>query len=185
MESSPKSWSRYVDKVAPAGGKPQAKFSRFRARFMLAKNLESIAIKGMSVGTSDAYFAALRVTLAFTALEALEIAIGCKNQIKVVDKNLASQIRKRHTKIISTIEVSVSKNGTNDMKKSLDLFKENRSDDLLPFVYGFRNLMAHGQFTPNHFGLAQAPLRIKLINDIADATLGAVDERFTKFVKKI
>ena len=185
MESSPKSWSRYVDKMASAGVKPQAKFSRFRARFILAKDLESISIKGMSVGTSDAYFAALRVTLAFTALEALEIAIGCKNQIKVVDKDLACQIRKRHTKIISAIEVSVSQNGTNDMKKSLDLFKENRSDDLLPFVYGFRNLMAHGQFTPNHFGLAKAPLRIKLINDLTDATLDALDDRFSAFVRKL
>ena len=67
----------------------------------------------------------------------------------------------------------------------MDLFKENNSDDLLPFVDGFRNLMTHGQFTPNHFGLAQVPLRIKLINDIADATLDAVDERLTKFVKKM
>jgi hypothetical protein len=185
MESSPKSWSRYVHKEASAGGKPQAKFSRFRARFMLAKNLESISIKGMSGGTSDSYFAALRVTLAYTALEALESAIGCKNQIKVQDKELATQIRKRHSQLISAIEVSLNQNGTVEMKNSLSLFKVNKSDDLLPFVYGFRNLMAHGQFTPNHFGLAKAPTRIKLINDISDATLDAVDERFTTFVRKM
>jgi hypothetical protein len=185
MESSPKSWSRYVDKMTSTGGKPQAKFSRFRARFIVAKNLESISIKDMSVGTSDAYFAALRVTLAFTALEALENAIGCKNQIKVSDITLARQIRMRHTKIISAIEVSLNKNGTYEMKNSMALFKENVSDDVLPFVYGFRNLMAHGQFTPNHFGLTNAPLRIKLINDLSDATLDALDDRFTQYVRKL
>jgi hypothetical protein len=185
MESSPKSWSSYVDKMTSTGGKPQAKFSRFRARFIVAKNLESISIKDMSVGTSDAYFAALRVTLAFTALEALENAIGCKNQIKVSDITLARQIRMRHTKIISAIEVSLNKNGTYEMKNSMALFKENISDDVLPFVYGFRNLMAHGQFTPNHFGLTNAPLRIKLINDLSDATLDALDDRFTQYVRKL
>ena len=77
MESGPKSWSRYVDKMTSTGGKPQAKFSRFR------------------------------------------------------------------------------------------------------------NLMAHGQFTPNHFGLSKAPLRIKLINDLTDATLDALDDRFSAFVRKL
>ena len=131
MESSPKSWSRYVDKMASAGGKPKTKFSRFRARFILAKNLESISVAGLSEGTSRAYFAVLRLTLAFTALEALENAIGCKNQIKVIDDMLATQIRRQHPKMISAIEISLSYNGSREMKESLAKFTANNSDDLL------------------------------------------------------
>jgi hypothetical protein len=185
MESSPKSWSRYVDKMASTGGKPQAKFSRFRARFILARNLESISIAELSEGTSDAYFVVLRLTLAFTALEALENAIGCKNQIRVRDDTLAIQIRSRHPKMISAIETSLRYNGSMEMKESLAKFTANESDDLLPFVYGLRNLMAHGQFTPTHFGLTNAPMRIKLINELTDATLDALDDRFSQFVRKL
>ena len=45
--------------------------------------------------------------------------------------------------------------------------------------------MTHGQFTPNHFGLTKAPLRIKLINDLTDATLDVLDDRFSQFVRKL
>ena len=185
MESSPKSWRNYVEKQAKQGKRPQATFSRFRARFILAKNLESISINGLSEDTTKAYFVVLRLTLAFTALEALENAIGCKNQIKVIDDRLASQIRSRHSKMISAIEKSLSYNGSKEMKESLARFTENESDDLLPFVYGLRNLMAHGQFTPTNFGLTKAPLRINLINELADATLDALDDRFSLFVRKL
>lgn len=179
------SWRRYVEKQERLGLKPQAKFSRFRARFIVAKNLSALSIQGVSDATTEAYRAALRVTLAYTALEALENAIGCKNQIKIDDENLSNLIRHRHLRMVTAINTSISAHGSTGLRISLSNFIAGKSNDLLPFVYGLRNLMAHGQFTPTHFGLIKAPLRIKLVHDIADTTLEVLDQRFTAYVRKL
>jgi len=179
---SPTAWNSYI---AIAGVKHDDTFTglaRFRARYVLASDIQPITIDGSSARLNDAYFACLRVTLAYTALEALESTLKIKKQIKFSDESMVSGFRAPRNDILRELVPLGSDANLTQNERSFLRFMDNKHDDLRPAVYAIRNLMSHGTLTANRLGLNKSKSRRRLIHDLAEVTLSACDKRFAEFV---
>jgi len=180
------SWREFLRKTKNNQSPKFDKFSRANARYQLAIGAKALDIEGLSASTTDAYSAALRITLAYSALEALEVAIGAKNQIIVTNAEIANVFRdEKESKLRGGIlEIAKTSQHTN-LYSNVQAFFAGNCDDLRPIIYTIRNLMCHGTFTANRLYLPQSKKRRALFHDLANETLQAVDLRFTLFVSRI
>lgn len=90
--TDPSAWKKFLTLKSSYNSSEFAAFSRYRARYNLARGLESITVAKMAQATEDSYFVALRVTLAYTALESLEKALSVGPGTQVKDENGKYQI---------------------------------------------------------------------------------------------
>lgn len=162
-------------------------FSRANARYSLACGVQPLQVVGLTAASSDAYYAALRVTLAYSALEALENAIGENRQNQIQQPDIAKHMRNPKNKILKDSLSEIGKGSKREPRllKRLNSFFNGESEDLRPAIYAIRNLMCHGTFTANRMGLIQSKNRRDLVHALADQTLLTTDLRFTDFVQKI
>jgi hypothetical protein len=182
--TSPKSWKKYLAHAKPSADPRIAQFSRFAARYSIASQLEGVSMSSSSEAKNDAYTQLLKVMLAYSALEALETALGAKSQIKVTAPQITKVLRDaKNLWLLKVLEDSIERNS-----KNLNLFQQfvaHESDNLRPAVYAIRNLMAHGTLSASRLRLLNSKQRRQLFCDLSEATLNAADLRFTEYVKKI
>ena len=179
---SPTAWNSYI---AIAGVKHDDTFTglaRFRARYVLSSDIQPITIDGSSAGLNDAYFACLRVTLAYTALDALESTLKIEKHIKFSDANIASGFRAQRNEILRVLVPLGSDAKLRPNERSFLRFMDGEHEDLRPAVYAIRNLMSHGTLTANRLGLDKSKARRRLVHELAEVTLSACDKRFAEFV---
>lgn len=147
--------------------------------------MKALEFDGMAPGTGDAYFAALRITLAYTALEALESALQARGNITLVDSDTAAHIRSdSYRKFRETLIESVSNSNGKAQRADLRALFDGDTDDLRPLVYSIRNLMCHGTLTAERLTLSTSKLRRDRLHNLADLVLEATDTRFSVFVAK-
>jgi hypothetical protein len=184
--TSPKSWSAFIAINPKGAGANFTQLSRFKARYSLAREFDALTLNKGSKGLQDSYSSALRVTLAYTALESLESALKIRNGISIIDPTLAEKFRKpRNEKFMDALLYEQRKSEMNHSQLELAKFNRNESQNLRPIVYAIRNLMSHGTLTAARLDLPQSIERRSLLDLLAVATLDATDVRFTKFVQKI
>jgi len=182
--ASPKSWKKFHDKTKFKGHPKLDILSRFQARYVLASNLSSLEIAKSTAEKSEAYLQLMRVTMAYSALEILEKALSARNQLHVIDENLAAEFRSaKHEVVLNELIESIHSKDNSAHYKNAIAFRDEKSDDLRPIVFAIRNLFCHGTLSASRLKLPQSKTRRNLIADLADATLQACDERFTKYVR--
>ena len=71
----PRAWNRHVRALGKTA-KPDAGLSRFHARYNLAASFEGVTLTDVSERTAEAHSSGIRVALAYSALEALDSALG-------------------------------------------------------------------------------------------------------------
>ena len=181
--TDPSSWRKYLALELSHESTDFAAFSRYRARYKLAQGLDSITVEGLSQATTDSYFVALRVTLAYTALESLEkaLSVGPGTQVNE-EKLLEKLLAKRNSEMCKALLQSIDPRTHSKEHEKFQKLLSGESKNLRSAAYAIRNLMAHGVLTANRLGLDKSKTRRKLLEDLADCVLTAADTRFTKHV---
>ena len=163
-----------------------SRFSRLNARYSLASGFEAMTCEGISQQTTESYFVALRVTLAFTALEAFEKASKSGSSTLIRNVELTKALRSsRNTKLMDELGRSIEIKKHPREHEAFQSFMKAENDNLRPVIYAIRNLMAHGVLTANRLGLDTSSARRILLNEIATHTLREIDEKFSRHVKKL
>lgn len=182
--SKPTSWARYHLKVSQANNIIHPSLNIFATRFMLAKNFPDFQFRDFSRSTSDAYQIALRVSLSYTALESLEGAIGCPNQISITSSTLVTVFRSDLFKGFFNA-ILLAKEVEKREKENIKRILSGENDDLRPIVYAIRNLMFHGTLTANALTLTSSVRRRQALDELSTSVLDCVDQRFTLYVSKM
>ena len=183
--TDPSSWRKYLALECHESA-DFAAFSRYRARYKLAQGLDSITVEGLSQATTDSYFVALRVTLAYTALESLEKALSVGPGTQVTEEKLLEKLlAKRNSEMCQALLESIDPANHPREREKFRKLLDGESKNLRSAAYAIRNLMAHGVLTANRLGLDKSKNRRKLLEDLADCVLVAADARFTNYVSSL
>jgi len=181
--TDPSAWRKFVAQKSSYSANEFAAFSRFRARYKLAHGLDSITVKSMAEATVDSYFVALRVTLAYTALESLENALSIGPGTQVHNSKLLERLlHERNSDMCQALLDSIDPKTHPKERKKFQKLLAGESKNLRSAAYAIRNLMAHGVLTANRLGLDKSQARRKLLNDFAECVLATADTRFSKYV---
>lgn len=160
---------------------------RFAYRYRLAKSFTYT--HAPEVGrTLAGYDAILKLFLAYTAYEQIlkpavrlhVFAILPVDRNEIYDANIAENLRANEKLMNFLIGYSTDKNLTN----RLQLFKENKTDDVTRVAYAIRNVYAHGDLTASAIGLG-THFQQDILWDLANFLLNYSDEIFTKCVEKL
>lgn len=149
-------WDEFATNHLAGGPKFRvaADLQLFRSRWRLASNFEGFDAAGLSDGTVSGYAAAFKVFLAYSAHELLASSIGISHTELPAYENppLASEIREQ----LHSLRRLTLDNAQGQQATWLGEFWDSKSDDLRPFAYGIRNVVAHGPFTSNKVKAAKA-----------------------------
>ena len=180
----PSSWREYQAKIVREGRVPHPKLNVFAARFSMARGLPDFEFDGLGNAASASYHLALIIGLAYSALESLEKAINCRDQIEIQSEQISESFRSDLFK--QFFETLRTKGDIQDgERKKLNNFLSGQSDDLRPIVYAIRNLMFHGSLTAHGLGLASSIKRRQILDDLFAEVMIATNNRFTFYVKRM
>ena len=184
--AGPKSWERFLEITKEEHDPNFAAFSRFRARYMLADGLESMTVSDLGQATTESYFAALRVTLAYTALEAYEKAAKTGPNSKVLNTHIrTSLLNLQNHAMLKELFRTIHPTHHSKEHRAFQSFLSEKSESLRPVAYAIRNLMSHGTLTAHRLGLDQSKTRRSLLNELAYEVLRTADNEFHKYVTGI
>lgn len=184
--TEPSSWKKFLALEPGLEETDFAAFSRYRARYKLARGLGSITIEGLSKSTADSYFAALRVTFAYTALEALETALRMGKGTQVLDEKLLTRLLdESNAGMCHALLESIDRKAHPRQHDQFQSLLNGKSNNLRYAAYAIRNLMAHGTLTANRIGLDRSKARRQLLNNLAECVLTTADQRFAKYVSSL
>lgn len=175
--SHPRAWSRYVQALGKTA-KPDAGLARFNARFHLATSFEGVLLDGVAERTAEAYSSGIRVALAYSALEALDSALGKRiARVRLTDAELARRYRSQTCKTLRALldESSQSAHLQSQLKI---LGADPEVDDVMPVAAAVRHLVFHGDFTAHGSGAAQSVGVRTFLDDLAGALLLRADDQF-------
>ena len=181
MGSHPTHWQKYCHRVSRSRMAENAAINKFAARYKLAHSLQSVTFEGFTEKTNAAYAAATRVGLAYSALEALESALGLRKSEIVIPSALATRLRSQEFRnLFELLEEELS---NKKLKTQILEFRRRMNRNVRPVVEGIRHLMFHGQFTAYGSGISSSKSRIKTLELLAEIVLNFADQEFSKWVE--
>lgn len=183
----PKNWQRYIALLKASGTSPDPYLAKFAARYRLASSLEDLTLKGFSVATKRGYLVVTRLAYAYTALEALEKALGVFNsdpRQPIVDFRIANQIAKGHfdATLAEIVEAAEPNRRPVLERRVAEMVSDPDSGNVRVLVEGIRNSLFHGKFTPSGSGLSKGKSRPDLLNKLADEILHTADDHFNHWL---
>lgn len=179
---NPRSWGHYRRLVADHGLAETAAVNRFAARYRLASGFRSVQVDGVSQATREGFESGLRLTLAYSALESLEVALPT-SRTPIRDQALAQRLRApSNHKLVQLIMEDRDSAKARKLAARIDALIAGSDEDVRPVVEKVRHLVAHGVFTAHGSGLGSSSRRRALVDDLTSATLAAADDRFTSWV---
>ena len=175
--TSARAWGRYTlalgKRDAPAAG-----LARFNARFNLATSFEGVTLVGVSERTAQAYSSGIGVALAYSALEALDSALGKRiARSHLSNEGLARRYRSQTCDGLRGL-LEESTHASQVQSQLLVLATDPDSDDVMPVAAAVRHLVFHGDFTAHGSGAAQSAAVRKFLDDLADALIARADDQF-------
>ena len=162
-----------------------AKGARYRARLKLAKGLRNLPLSDVSEATTESYFVLLKLSLAYSALEALESLVG-RGSIQVIDDRFHSALELGQFDRLVKHLVAAAKDQPRATDAELRAFCGSPiPKDLRPLVKHARHVVFHASVTPYSLKLQGSPERRKMILGLANATLDACEQSFTRYVQRV
>lgn len=184
MSSELTSWRRYNQRIKSASKVKHPKLNVFAARYAIAQGASQVRFAGVSDSVSESYAVALQVTLAYSALESLESALGESGRLTVTDARLAEAFRQAaHRHMMESLLVASSIDSR--LRRNLKGFLDGHNDNLRWIAYALRNLMCHGVLTAGALTLSSSQVRRRMVQELADAILRSADTRFTRYVQRL
>jgi hypothetical protein len=150
----------------------------FGSRYLLFHELSSAAFNGESA-KSDSYYILLKISLAYSAIEAVEKLLG-QEQLSLKDSDLAAVIQSLGTK---TFEAHLNQAiSSPSLKQSLTAFFEDGApSELRPIVTAIRHGFFHPKLSATGLGLrSNLALREALLGLIGVID-GQLEESFAKW----
>lgn len=183
--ANPRAWGHYRRLVAAHDLPENPRVNRFAARYRLAGALRGVDFHGISEATTAGFERGLRLTLSYSALEALESSLPPGEQkARVVDPVLAARLRDPANRKFTELLLE-DRDERSKLAGRIDAVLAGWDEDLRPVVEKARHLVAHGVFTAHGSGLATSAKRRAVVDELAAATLRAADARFTEWVATI
>ncbi len=184
----PKAWKSYIGAVKNSGKNPDQMLANFAARYKLASSIEDIVLQGYSESTRHGYLAATKVAYAYSALEALERAIGShdsESKIQIVDFRVAAMLERGDlAALLAHIVDAAEPHHKKKVEANLEQTMANLdSGNVRHVVEGIRNSLFHGKFTPTASGLASSKARREIFDKLATEILLTADDRFATWLK--
>jgi hypothetical protein len=150
----PDNWKDYVNCLKETGRAPPRNWAIFAARYRAASAYQMAVFMQLSDKLKAGYSVGMGLLLSYSAFEAACRASMCETyQVEIPSSNgFAVECRKK-------LIMSFGRFGEEDfplrgaltssqLRKKLDAFFVNESDDLVPIASAFRHLFAHGHWTP-------------------------------------
>ena len=158
----PSGFKQYAAIEKAAGRTPDRKLARYAARYRLAGQISSLELSGYSQSLCDAYLHCLRISLAYSALESLEVHLG-KHAISLTDEKIASKFK---SPALSKFKVFALQESDPKLARRLEKFYSSENDSSLrPIVEVIRHTMFHGQLSPSASGLT-TKIAIELLSSV-------------------
>ncbi len=192
MGARPQAWGYYQRLVKDGILTGGVAFNRFSARYGMAADLDTVSFRTLSDSTARGYEAALRVALAYSALESLEGALESPNSrgnrpklttvmaADVLERLRGPRMAGFRRLLIS--EASVRSRALDErVRRSLE---EHSEGDARPVAEKLRHVVFHGALTTHGAGLATKGNQ-QVIADLANAVMRSVDERFADWVAAV
>lgn len=151
---SPKGWDTVFDKLADRPDL-RSKVANFGVKYRLAQDLRTSAFEGDSA-TTDSYYVMLKLSIYYSAIEALELIIG-KGEVSVCDRPTVREFKKTEAwqpflKMLDEVVDSPR------LKGELDRMGiEGGHDDLRPVFESVRNGFFHPRLTAQNSTLTANP----------------------------
>lgn len=175
-------WSRYISSLGEAG--PTSALARFNARFNLATSFEGVTLAGTSERTAQAYSSGIRVALAYSALEALDSALGKRvARARMPDEALARTYRSRTCDGLREL-LGGATHASQVQAQLRHLTDVQDADDVMPVAAAVRHLVFHGDFTAHGSGAAQSAGVRKFLDDLAAALILRADDQFELYLDR-
>lgn len=177
----PAGWREWRRLVADGEYEDDKALNRFAARFRMASGMRSVAYPGMGRVTAEGYSVALRVALAYTALEAWEKAMHLGKQTAVDDEELAGDFRSAGLARLREHLLAASRPGLRS-RVALVAGKD-EVIDVRPVAEALRNVVFHGDFTPGGAGLTRSAVARAWTRRLSQAVLVTVEADFEAWVE--
>lgn len=178
----PSAWRRYMQ--ARKGGSPDPGLARFAARFRLAKAFDGVTLEGFAEQTEQAYSESIRVALSYSAVEALDSALGRPpGRDQLSDAKLAGAYRSRGCEALrSQLEDLTQSRGLQE--RLAKLAADPKVDNVMPVAAALRHLVFHGDFTTQGGRTAQSKAARDFMGALANALLDHADDNFELYLDR-
>jgi hypothetical protein len=148
--TNPTGYGAFAAKLRKAGLKPDTRAAKFASRYKFAGQLNSIELLGYSTKSSEVYKVLLRLCLAYSALEQLQVLVGQKN-LPIKNEQLAKEFKSEKFRKFQGFLLSESDEA---LERELNkLLRSKRDANLGPILRAIRHTMFHGNLNPSRAGL--------------------------------
>jgi len=150
MSTYPRGYQRWVIATKARGDKPDVNLVQFATRYRFAGQFNAIDLLNSSDETRETYLLALRIALAYSALEQLEEALSNK-RIAVKSIVLANAFRSSSLKKFR--EFVTENSDTKLRNRLMTVANSEQNSDVRAVIESLRHTMFHGRLNPSASGL--------------------------------
>jgi len=176
--TNPTGYGAYASKCRKAGFKPDTRAAKFASRYKFAGQLNSIELLGYSTKSSEVYKVLLRLCLAYSALEQLQVLVRQKN-LPIKNEHLAKELKSEKFRKLQDFLLSESDEA---LERQLRKFLTSKRDaNLGPVVRAIRHAMFHGSLNPSRAGLGTKSA-FAFLENLGKTLFKTMDVTFTKWL---
>jgi hypothetical protein len=162
-----------------------SKAARYRARYKVAANLRSLPLDGLSNATAESYFVLVKLSFAYSAVEALESLTG-KNSLEIEDPDFHEALAGGKLERFMRHLLEAARSQARSTGPELEPFlQSNPPKNIRAIVKHARHVVFHASITPSAIGLQGSTMRRQLILGLANATLAACEKKLRVFAKSL
>lgn len=179
--TNPTGYGSYAAKARKAGFRPDARAAKFASRYVFAGQLNSIELLGFSAKSNEIYKILLRLCLAYSAFEQLQVLVGQKN-LPIKNEILAKELKSSKFKKFQDFLISESDNSLEDVLKKF--LSSKRDANLGPALRAIRHTMFHGNLNPSRAGLGTKSA-IALLENLERTLFTTMDRLFSDWLSSL
>lgn len=178
----PQGYVAYLLLAKERGQTPDTQLAQCDARYRFARNLETVVLDGFSEQAQTAYTSALRVALAYSALEPLKSARNLHGKLSVRDQQLADAFRSLRLTRFREFLMN-NEQATRVQKPLQQLIDSPNSSDVLPVVLATRHIMFHGGLNPTASGIT-TKTATAFLDNLATAVFREIDTHMLQHLQE-
>jgi hypothetical protein len=161
--------------------------AKYKARCKYVRGLSGTTILGLGERVSEGYFAMLKLSLAFSAIEMIATVTRRRNNIGIHSHSFVRAIKSgKFDKLLKAIDRDNDRRYPNSTSNEYERWRGVNIDaDLTRLVAQCRNFMFHGSFSPSESGLSDSKVVRGLMLELAEVTLIAGDKALEVWCLKL
>lgn len=183
--AEPSAWSSFIKYKDRVSATEFAKGAQYRARFKLATGFRNLLLSDVSPATAESYFVLIKLSLAYSAIEAVEALVG-RNSVQVLDDEFHRALELGHfERFLKHLMLAASSQARPTDLELIDFSSGAVPKNLRPLVKHSRHVVFHASVTPSSLKLQNSPERRRLLLGLANATLDSCEQAFKRYVASV